>query len=69
MASVFRNLTASPADSGQPQTLLSHHQLLLQRAPLQFVVGLAREALGTNWGKLEVIGDERTQWPDVTSTV
>jgi thiazole synthase len=30
---------------------------------------LAREALGTNWVKLEVIGDELTQWPDVTATV
>lgn len=26
---------------------------------------LAREALGTNWVKLEVIGDERTLFPDV----
>jgi thiazole synthase len=25
---------------------------------------LAREAFGTNWVKLEVIGDERTLWPD-----
>jgi thiazole synthase len=30
---------------------------------------LAREALGTNWVKLEVIGDERTLWPDVAGTV
>jgi thiazole synthase len=30
---------------------------------------LAREALGTNWVKLEVIGDERTLWPDVCGTV
>jgi thiazole synthase len=30
---------------------------------------LAREALDTNWVKLEVIGDERTLWPDVTGTV
>ena len=27
---------------------------------------LAREALGTNWVKLEVIGDEETLFPDVT---
>jgi thiazole synthase len=27
---------------------------------------LAREALGTNWIKLEVIGDEKTLFPDVT---
>ena len=30
---------------------------------------LAREALGTNWVKLEVIGDERTLWPDIAGTV
>jgi thiazole synthase len=34
-----------------------------------FMAELAREALGTNWVKLEVIGDERTQWPDVTGTI
>ena len=34
-----------------------------------FMAELAREALGTNWVKLEVIGDERTLWPDVTATV
>jgi len=30
---------------------------------------LAREATGTNWIKLEVIGDERTLWPDTALTV
>lgn len=34
-----------------------------------FMAELAREALGTTWVKLEVIGDERTLWPDVTGTV
>ena len=34
-----------------------------------FMAELSREALGTNWVKLEVIGDERTLWPDVTGTV
>jgi thiazole synthase len=34
-----------------------------------FMAELAREALGTNWVKLEVIGDERTLWPDVGGTV
>lgn len=34
-----------------------------------FMAELAREALGTEWVKLEVIGDERTLWPDVTGTV
>lgn len=30
---------------------------------------LAREATGTNWIKLEVIGDHRSLWPDVTGTI
>lgn len=30
---------------------------------------LAREATGTNWIKLEVIGDSATLWPDVAGTV
>src|SRR5947209_7454043 len=34
-----------------------------------FMAELAREALGTSWLKLEVIGDERTLWPDVAGTV
>jgi thiazole synthase len=34
-----------------------------------FMAELAREALGTAWVKLEVIGDERTLWPDVAGTV
>ena len=34
-----------------------------------FMAELAREALGTHWVKLEVIGDERTLWPDVAGTV
>lgn len=34
-----------------------------------FMAELAREALDTPWVKLEVIGDERTLWPDVTATV
>jgi thiazole synthase len=34
-----------------------------------FMAELAREALGTEWVKLEVIGDERTLWPDVAGTV
>jgi thiazole synthase len=34
-----------------------------------FMAELAREALGTNWIKLEVIGDERTLWPDVAGTI
>jgi thiazole synthase len=34
-----------------------------------FMAELAREALENNWVKLEVIGDERTLWPDVAGTV
>ncbi|ABG05324.1 thiamine biosynthesis protein ThiS [Rubrobacter xylanophilus DSM 9941] len=30
---------------------------------------LAREATGTNWVKLEVIGDQKTLWPDTGATV
>ncbi len=30
---------------------------------------LAREATGTNWIKLEVIGDYRSLWPDVAGTI
>ncbi len=30
---------------------------------------LAREATGTNWIKLEVIGDQRSLWPDVAATI
>jgi len=30
---------------------------------------LARAATGTNWIKLEVIGDRATLWPDVTGTI
>ncbi|AHY45869.1 thiS: thiamine biosynthesis protein ThiS [Rubrobacter radiotolerans] len=30
---------------------------------------LAREATGTNWVKLEVIGDDKTLWPDTEATV
>lgn len=30
---------------------------------------LAREATGTNWIKLEVIGDHRSLWPDVAGTI
>jgi thiazole synthase len=30
---------------------------------------LARAATGTNWIKLEVIGDRTTLWPDVTGTI
>ncbi len=34
-----------------------------------YMAHLAREATSTNWIKLEVIGDERTLWPDPDGTV
>ena len=33
------------------------------------LAGLARESLGTNWVKLEVIGDDRTLYPDAVQLV
>jgi thiazole synthase len=33
------------------------------------LAGLARESLGTNWIKLEVIGDDRTLYPDAVQLV
>lgn len=52
------------------ELLLGHYRLLPNTAGCYtaqeavFVAQLAREALQTNWIKLEVIGDERTLWPD-----
>lgn len=34
-----------------------------------YMAHLAREVTSTNWLKLEVIGDERSLWPDPTGTV
>ncbi|HEX6971751.1 MAG TPA: sulfur carrier protein ThiS [Limnochordia bacterium] len=34
-----------------------------------YLARLAREALGTNWIKLEVIGEPETLWPDTAATV
>lgn len=34
-----------------------------------YMAHLAREVTGTNWVKLEVIGDERSLWPDPAGTV
>jgi thiazole synthase len=34
-----------------------------------YMAHLAREVTATNWVKLEVIGDERSLWPDPTGTV
>lgn len=34
-----------------------------------YLARLAREVTGTNWIKLEVIGDKDTLWPDVAATI
>lgn len=54
---------------------LSRYRLLPNTAGATTVEGalkmarLAREATGTEWIKLEVIGDESTLWPDTAATV
>ena len=54
---------------------LSRYRLLPNTAGATDVEGaikmarLAREATGTEWLKLEIIGDERTLWPDTAATV
>jgi thiazole synthase len=45
-------------------TVLPNTAGCLTRAEAVLTARLAREALGTNWIKLEVIGDERTLLPD-----
>jgi thiazole synthase len=50
-------------------TLLPNTAGALSVRQAVFMAELAREALGTSWLKLEVIGDERTLWPDVAGTV
>lgn len=58
-----------------PHLDLSRYHLLPNTAGAQTaqqavtMARLAREATGTNWIKLEVIGDMATLWPDVAGTV
>lgn len=66
-------------DGNEPSILesidLSRYKLLPNTAGAYTVkdaikmAHLAREATGTNWIKLEVIGDQRTLWPDVSATI
>lgn len=66
-------------DGGEPSILesidLSRYKLLPNTAGAYTVkdavkmAKLAREATGTNWIKLEVIGDQRSLWPDVAATI
>ena len=73
----FMNLTAGAGDTpGILEHLdLSRYRLLPNTAGAYTVkdavkmARLAREATGTNWIKLEVIGDQRTLWPDVVGTI
>lgn len=54
---------------------LSRYRLLPNTAGATDAAGalkmarLAREATGTNWIKLEVIGDQATLWPDTAATI
>jgi thiazole synthase len=58
----------SAIDRGR-YTLLPNTAGALSVRQAVFMAELAREALDTSWVKLEVIGDERTLWPDVAGTV
>jgi len=55
-----------------PRRALSHpaqHRGLRHRARRVLTAELAREALETNWLKLELIGDRETLYPDVEQLV
>lgn len=69
-------LDGQSADGGLLDELdLSRYRLLPNTAgatsvrQAMYMAHLAREATGTNWIKLEVIGDERSLWPDPTGTI
>lgn len=69
-------LDGQSADGGLLDDLdLSRYRLLpntagaLTARQAVYMAHLAREATGTHWIKLEVIGDERSLWPDPTGTV
>lgn len=75
----IRHMKLDGPGVGEPSILerldLSRHRLLPNTAG-SFTVKdavkmarLARAATGTNWIKVEVIGDQRTLWPDVAATV
>lgn len=66
---------ASGSESILDQLDLSAYRLLPNTAGAYTVedalkmARLARAATGTNWIKLEVIGDQATLWPDVAATI
>lgn len=75
----IRFMKLDGAGNGEPSILesldLSTYRLLPNTAGAYTVkdavkmARLARAATGTEWIKLEVIGDQRTLWPDVAATI
>jgi len=75
----IRYMKLDGAGNGEPSILeqldLSRYRLLPNTAGAYTVkdavkmARLARAATGTEWIKLEVIGDQRTLWPDVAATI
>lgn len=73
----YMNLGSDSASDGSvlSELDLSRYRLLPNTAGATDVSGavkmarLAREATGTEWIKLEVIGDQATLWPDTAATV
>jgi thiazole synthase len=75
----FMNLNGDSGGNGQQSILeqldLSRYRLLPNTAGAFTVkdavkmARLARAATGTEWIKLEVIGDQRSLWPDVAATI
>lgn len=76
MVTVAIRYMNAPEESSILEELdLSRYRLLPNTAGATDVEGalkmarLAREATGTNWLKLEIIGDGNTLWPDTAATV
>jgi thiazole synthase len=75
----FMDLDSNGAGNGQTSILeqidVSRYRLLPNTAGAYTVkdavkmARLARAVTGTEWIKLEVIGDKRTLWPDVAATI
>lgn len=73
----YMNLSDGPTNGGSilDSIDLSRYKLLPNTAGAYTVADavkmarLARAATGTNWIKLEVIGDRDTLWPDVVGTI
>jgi thiazole synthase len=71
----YMNLTEERGGSILDAIDLSRYKLLPNTAGAYTVADavkmahLARAATGTNWIKLEVIGDQATLWPDVAGTI